>query len=725
MGKTVVIAEKPSVGRDLARVLNCTENKNGFIEGKQYIVTWALGHLVTLAEPESYGENYQSWKLEELPMLPNPLKLVVIKQTQKQFYTVKAQLLRKDVDSIVIATDAGREGELVARWILDKVRTNKIIKRLWISSVTDKAIKEGFKNLKEGKRYDGLYQSAVARAEADWYVGINGTRALTTKFNAPLSCGRVQTPTLAMIDKREAEIQSHQAKPYWQLSASVEDFNLDWVDQKVGEKRIFSKEKLEKIENDLKGKSILITQVKTSKKKTPAPPLYDLTELQRDAHGKYGYSAKETLNTLQKLYETHKAVTYPRTDSKALSSDLVDTLEDRLKACDVQPYRKHIAEIRKKPLRPQKHVINDKLVTDHHAIIPTEQVVTTKLSDRERKVYDLIVTRFIAVFYPHFEYEHTTLEATSGPHLFRNSIQRTISDGWKAVLNKGNSEREENVNSSLLVQGRSYEIKKLSSSEGVTKPPARLTEATLLTAMEKPAAFLEQKSEQLVTTLGKAGGIGTVATRADIIEKLFQNFLIEKKGSFLHLTSKGKQLLTLVPTELKSPALTAEWEDQLEKISKGELSKKHFIDEIKKYATSIVKDIKQSSQTFKHDNVTGSKCPECGKLLLEVNGKKGKMKVCQDRQCGYKKRLAIITNARCPKCKKKLELRGEGEGQTFACICGHREKKTAFEKRKKETQHKKVSKKEVHQYMKKQNNDQDFQNSALADALKKLNLDKE
>ncbi|THG89439.1 DNA topoisomerase III [Alkalihalobacillus alcalophilus ATCC 27647 = CGMCC 1.3604] len=473
----------------------------------------------------------------------------------------------------------------------------------------------------------------------------------------------------------------------------------------------------------LERQKLQVSDVKKVKKKTPAPKLYDLTELQREANKRFGFSPKETLSTLQRLYEQHKAVTYPRTDSNVLSSDLVDTLSERVKAVDVQPYRKHVAQIRRGNLSIQPHAVNDKLVTDHHAIIPTEQVAPASLSDNERKIYDLIVRRFLAVLFPVYEFEQTTIIAKANNQSFKASGHKELVVGWKAIYADTSIKNETIIPS--IQTGDLLTVTKLDKKQELTKPPARFTEATLLSAMEKPASFLENKDPDLVETLGKAGGIGTVATRADIIEKLFQTFLMEKRGQDLLLTSKGKQLLDLVPSGLKSPALTAEWEKKLDSITKGELDQRTFIAEMKEYASSIVKEIKNSEQKFKHDNLTGSKCPECGKLLLEVNGKKGKMRVCQDRECGYKKRLAMVTNARCPKCKKKLELRGEGEGQVFACVCGHREKKSAFEKRKKATQHQKVSKKEVSQYMKKQNKDDDFSNSALADALAKLKLDKD
>jgi len=412
MAKSVVIAEKPSVARDIARVLNCNKKGNGYLEGNLYIVTWALGHLVTLADPESYDVKYKTWNLEDLPMLPERLKLTVIKQTGKQFNAVKSQLIRKDVNEIIVATDAGREGELVARWIIDKVKVTKPIKRLWISSVTDKAIKDGFANLKPGKSYDNLYASAVARSEADWYIGLNATRALTTRFNAQLNCGRVQTPTVAMIAAREDEIKNFKAQNYYGIEAQTTDqLKLTWQDAK-GNSRSFDKEKIDVIVKKLGNKNAIVTEIEKKSKKSFSPGLYDLTELQRDANKIFGYSAKETLNIMQKLYEQHKVLTYPRTDSRFITSDIVPTIHERLKACGIGEYRLLTSKVLKKPIKASTSFVDDKKVSDHHAIIPTESYVNySAFTDKERKIYDLVVKRFLAVLFPAFEYEQLTLRA--------------------------------------------------------------------------------------------------------------------------------------------------------------------------------------------------------------------------------------------------------------------------------------------------------------------------
>ncbi len=586
MSKSVVIAEKPSVARDIARVLKCDKKGNGYLEGSKYIVTWALGHLVTLADPESYDVKYKKWNLEDLPMLPERLKLTVIKQTGKQFNAVKSQLLRKDVNEIIVATDAGREGELVARWIIDKVRINKPIKRLWISSVTDKAIKDGFANLKPGKAYDNLYASAVARSEADWYIGLNATRALTTRFNAQLNCGRVQTPTVAMIASREDEIKNFKAQTYYGIEAqTMEKLKLTWQDAN-GNSRSFNKEKIDGIVKRLDKQNATVVEIDKKQKKSFSPGLYDLTELQRDANKKFGYSAKETLNIMQKLYEQHKVLTYPRTDSRYISSDIVGTLPERLKACGVGEYRPFAHKVLQKPIKPNKSFVDDSKVSDHHAIIPTEGYVNfSAFTDKERKIYDLVVKRFLAVLFPAFEYEQLTLRTKVGNETFIARGKTILHAGWKEVYENRFEDDDvtDDVKEQLLPhieKGDTLAVKLIMQTSGQTKAPARFNEATLLSAMENPTKYMDTQNKQLADTLKSTGGLGTVATRADIIDKLFNSFLIEKRGKDIHITSKGRQLLDLVPEELKSPTLTGEWEQKLEAIAKGKLKKEVFISEI-------------------------------------------------------------------------------------------------------------------------------------------------
>ena len=703
MKKILVLAEKPSVGRDIARVLNCNKDKNGYIEGGKYIVTWALGHLVTLADPESYGEKYKSWKMEDLPILPPKLKTVVIKKTSKQFNTVKSQLNREDVGEIVIATDAGREGELVARWIIEKAHVKKSIKRLWISSSTDKAIKEGFDKLKDGRKYNNLYYSAIARAEADWFVGINGTRALTTKYNAQLSCGRVQTPTLGMILKREEEIRKFVPKEYYSIDISTKkgssNFKMSWID-KQNNTTSFNKEKIENIAKKLNNKEIKITNVKKVDKKRYSKPLYDLTELQRDANKRFGFSAKETLSIMQKLYEHHKVLTYPRTDSRYLTTDIVDTLKDRIKAVNVSDYSKVCNKLLKTNIKGNKSFVDNSKVSDHHAIIPTEErVFLGDLSDKERKIYDLVVKRFLSVLCPPFEYTETTITGECEGEKLRVKGNKVVNLGFTEAY--GDDEDESLNTIPEILENDLLKIEEVKVKTGKTNPPPYLNEGTLLTEMEK-------------------NNLGTVATRADIIEKLFNSFLVESKNNKeIHITSKGRQLLDLAPEKLKTPSLTSEWEKKLTDISNGKGNKDTFIEDIKSYTKEIVREINKSESKFKHDNLTKNKCPNCGKFMLEVKGKKGKMLVCEDRECNTRKTVSQITNSRCPNCHKKLELRGEGENKIFACQCGYREKLSAFNKRKAEEKQK-GSKKDIQKYLKNQNkNEQNF-NNPFAEALAKL-----
>ena len=722
MSKRLVLAEKPSVGRDIARVLNCTKQGNGYLEGKDYIVTWALGHLVTLADPEAYDVKYKSWNLEDLPMLPKQFKLVVIPKTSKQFKAVKEQMLRKDVSEIIIATDAGREGELVARWIIEKVGVKKPIKRLWISSVTDKAIQQGFKTLKDGRNYDNLYSSAIARSEADWIVGMNATRALTTKHNAQLSCGRVQTPTLAMIAKREEEIKQFKPKTYYGLTAISQGIKWTWQDGKSKDIKTFNEERIGQLFKSLQGQSAQIEKVAKTEKKVYAPGLYDLTELQRDANRMFGFSAKETLSIMQKLYEHHKVLTYPRTDSRYISTDIVETLPERLKAVAIGPYRAVANQLLKGKLVTNKSFVDDKKVSDHHAIIPTEQTaLLTDLSDKERKIFDLVVKRFLAVLSKPFVYEQTTLTAKIGSETFVAKGKRVLSLGFKEIYSHQDEEADDHQNLPLVEVGMVLPISKIIQTSGRTQPPAYFNEATLLSAMENPARFMNGASSDVVKTLNETGGLGTVATRADIIEKLFNSFMIEKKGQEIHLTSKGRQLLDLAPTDLKSPELTGEWEQKLSDIASGKLKRQRFVNQMREYATTVVQEIKGSDAKYKHDNLTTTKCPECGKPMLAVNGKRGKMLVCQDRECGTRKTISQITNSRCPNCHKKLELRGEGENRMFACVCGHREKLSTYNKRKQE-QKKQGSKRDVQKYLREQEKNAEPMNSALADALANLKL---
>lgn len=711
MTKILVLAEKPSVGRDIARVLHCSQKLNGALEGKQYIVTWALGHLVTLADPEVYDGRYQNWQIDDLPIMPEKMKLVVIGKTSRQFQAVQTQMKRADVGEIVIATDAGREGELVARWILAKAGIHKPLKRLWISSVTDKAILEGFKHLKDAKAYEPLYQSAQARSTADWLVGINATRALTCKYNAQLSCGRVQTPTLAMVSHREEEIRHFVARPFYGLKIRTGEIEWTWQ-SKRHQTNVWSQVDIQTIIHAIDQQKLRILDIKKKNKKVPSPLLYDLTELQKDANRLYGYSAKETLNIMQNLYEYHKVLTYPRTDSRYLTDDIVPTIKERLTASLGNGLDPIIEQILTQPIVARPHYVNNQRVSDHHAIIPTEQeAYSGTFSEAERKIYMLVLKRFLSVLCPPYIYEETLLTATVNDQIFVAKGRTVQQKGWRSIYDSQLVLDEEENDSyqqlPVLKNGQIMSIDRYTMTTGATQPPARFTEATLLAAMENPVRFMQGgSSQQLTQTLINTGGLGTVATRADIIDKLLNTFLIEKRGQDIFLTAKGKQLLALVPSDLRSPELTAKWELELAKIAQGKAHSNHFLKNIQDYTQQIIQEIKTTDGQFKHDNLTSKKCPECGHFLLEVNGKRGKSLVCSNRECHYKETISINTNARCPECHKKMELVGKGEKQMFVCKnCGYRQQMTAFKKEREQKQQA-AGKNDIKKYMQQQKKQQ-------------------
>ena len=724
MGKSLVLAEKPSVARELAKVLGCRQNGEGCIQGDKYVVTWALGHLVTLADPEDYNKDLKTWSLETLPMLPQKMQLVVIKETARQYNIVQNLLKRTDIDDIIVATDSGREGELVARWILMKANCKKPLKRLWISSQTEKAVREGFRSLRPGEDYYNLFLSAQSRAEADWLVGLNVTRALTCKHNAQLSAGRVQTPTLAMIVAREHEIKNFVPKEYYTIKAKFDGFSAVWAGAN-GQSRMFDKAAAEAVLQRCAGKPSVIYEVSKQYKHKAPPAAYDLTELQRDANRKYAYSAKQTLSIMQSLYEYHKLLTYPRTDSRYITDDIVPTLPDRLRGMAVGNYREMaLALLKSRPLST-RYLVDNSRVSDHHAIIPTEEPADLfALTPEERNIYDLVARRFMAVLSPAFEYEEVKLTVLIGKERFHAKGKTVKSPGWKAAYGQDLSsdddddEPDADVREQVLPQirqGDKLAVKSCDMETGKTKPPARYNEATLLTAMENPTD--SRMSDEMRAILKTTSGLGTPATRADIIEKLFSSFYIERRGKEIVPTSKGMQIIGIVPADLRSAELTAKWEQELALISKGRAKSDAFLAQMRAFASKLVSDVAASASTYTHDNMTREKCPACGKFLLDVNGKKGKLRVCPDRECGYRKNVSMQSNARCPNCHKKLEIRGDGDNRTFFCACGHREKLSDFEKRRAESG---ATKSDTRKYLESQNTRRDPPgNSALAEGLAK------
>ncbi|WP_028593375.1 DNA topoisomerase III [Paenibacillus assamensis] len=657
--KILVLAEKPSVGREIARVLGCRDNHKHYIEGSEYIVTWALGHLVGLAEPEFYDKKYQQWKLEDLPMMPDKMQLTVLRESSHQFKIVQQLMKRADVKELIIATDAAREGELLARWIMQKVNWRKPFRRLWISSQTDKAIKEGFKRLRPGTDFDRLYESARCRAEADWLVGLNVTRALTCKFETPLSAGRVQTPTLGIVMQREKDIAGFRSQEFDQLIADMGGYEAMWRGAN-GDAREFdldaAKTRMEKLANE----RAVVTDLKKSKKQEPHPLAYDLTELQRDANRRFGFSAKQTSNVLQRLYEQHKAVTYPRTDSRHLSSDMTSTLKERLESMAAGPYAALARTIAKRPLSITKRIVDDSKVTDHHAIIPTDEPLRlAQFSPEERKLYDLIARRFLALFLPAAEWEQVALSLRIGDETFTAKGRTALEQGWRQAYDNDWKDEEEEGRSAdareteripRLNVNDVVSVKRLYVQRDRTRPPARYTEASILTQMEKH-------------------GLGTPATRADILEKLVSSDTIEREGVHLKPTGKGKQLIELVSSELRTPELTAKWERELERIARGERRSGDFMQQIREMAKQLVQGVKASEAEYKPHNVSHSHCPDCGTRMLERKSKRGKTLVCPNKECGYKRSAdKQLSNRRCSRCHKRMELKTGKVGKFFQCL---------------------------------------------------------
>lgn len=644
--KSLVLAEKPSVAKELARVLGCRKSAS-YYEGADYVVTWALGHLVTLCPPDHYGEKYKHWRLSSLPMLPEKLDTMVIEKTQDQFNTVKSLLDREDVESVVIATDAGREGELVARWILGQAECKKPCKRLWISSQTDMAIKQGFANLKDASEYDSLFNAAQSRSYADWYIGYNVSRAMSIHFDARLSAGRVQTPTLSLITQREDEIEAFAGKFYYTIKADFGSFKASWYSPE-GTIRIDSEDAAKALEDKLSGAKGAVKTL-TEVPKTEKPPLaYDLTELQRDANKLLGFSAKETLDTLQRLYEVHKIVTYPRTDSRYITADIVPTIPDRLAALSATPFANRVNKMLTSGIRQDlSRLVNDAEVSDHHALLPTEQKVDlSKLTEKEKALWELVITRFLETLSGDYNYKTTTLEADVQGERFIARLTVPVEDGWRdvardvgrrsAVSVDTEEDKEEGLRS--LTEGSELEIKSLSLKKNNTIPPERYTEADLLYAMEHAGRLVED------TELKKhlANGLGTPATRADIIEKLIQNSCIERKDKYLVPTAKGRELVRLVPEQLKSARLTGLWEERLSKISSGKEEPDGFISDIKTNASELVKEVLNDKDEY-NPALMGDeekKCPSCGWPMVKVIDEEGTVHyVCQRFSCGYEEKL--------------------------------------------------------------------------------------
>lgn len=625
----LIVTEKPSVAKDIARVLNINMSRDGYMENNEYIITWCVGHLIQLAYPEEYAPKYKSWNINDLPIFPKQFKYMVNPSTAKQYETVKSLMLSDTVDEIICATDAGREGQLIFGYVYVNAGCKKPVERLWISSMTDEAIEEGFKNLKDNKEYFSLYQSARARSEADWLVGINATRLFTVKYNQMLTIGRVQTPTLSLIVQRQKEIDDFVSQPFYEVTAECEMFTATWFN-KDGT-RIDKLEKAEEIVNRCKDKEATVTKLKTKRATVERPLLYDLTELQRDGNRRYGYSAEQTLDAAQNLYEKYKLTTYPRTDSRYLTKDMKPKIAGLLQnvrdGWDGAEYC--VDKVVKQKINADKRVIDDSKVTDHHAIIITPNIRNfshIKLSEKEKNILRLIIARFICVFDCKQEYDQTDLEIRIEKDKFKARGKKVVIPGWKEVediiLGKVKEDADEkeitvsiNVGDKLMPR----EIKVLTKK---TSPPKPYTEATLLTAMETAGKQIED--EKLREEM-KSIGLGTPATRAGIIEKLISVGYIKRNRKNLIPTQNGIQLIEIVHDKLKKPDLTGEWESELGKIAKKEASSKYFIADIKRYVAEIIKEGKMSSTKNVTFEQTGRKskrnavgtCPRCGREIFE------------------------------------------------------------------------------------------------------------
>ena len=630
MGKILVIAEKPSVASDIARVLKCKDRGEGFLYNEKYIVSWAIGHLVTLFEPEDYDVSLKKWSMDTLPVLPENIKLKALPKTKSQLKVLSKLMNSKDTESIICATDSGREGELIFRYIYDIVKCKKPFKRLWISSMTDTAINEGFKNLKNGSDYDNLFHSAKCRSEADWLVGINATRAFTVRYNALLSIGRVQTPTLAMIVSRQKEIDNFVPEDYFEVESDYGDFKGTWFkypDDK--ETKIKDINIAKNIVERVKGKNAVVYDNIIEEKKQNHPLLFDLTELQRECNKKYGFSAKKTLDIAQALYEKHKVITYPRTDSRYLSDDMKKEMGEILKKIGDTGKYSEFVEYSLNNIKNSltKRVFDNSKVSDHHAIIPTKgKLNIEKLSSDEEKVFNIVVLRFLSVFYTPYIYNSVKIFFFVYNEHFISKGTEIVHKGWTVLYESFNNKKDSNeVILPKVNSGDNLNIKKCKVLSKKTMPPKQYTEATILSAMENAGKFVED--EELKESL-KESGIGTPATRAAIIERLISVGYVRRSGKNLVPTEKAEKLIEIVPDELKSPETTGKWEKGLSSIAKGKMTSERFMGSIERYVRFLVDNAKNSDtsvQFEKEQNKTKTKksvsgigkCPICGKRIFE------------------------------------------------------------------------------------------------------------
>lgn len=632
---TLVLAEKPSVARDIARVLGARDKGENCLIGKDYVVTWALGHLVTLKEPQELDERYTRWKKEDLPILPARMETKVIKKTRSQFLAVKKLMNDKETGDIICATDSGREGELIFRYIYEQAGCRKPVRRLWISSMTDEAIRAGFDSLRPSSDYDALYASARCRADADWLIGMNATRAYTIRYGVLLSIGRVQTPTLSMLVRRRREIDAFVPQVYYLVNADFGDYKGVYIDAK-GEKKIATEEDAQAIAARVRGQQASVLEATREHKSLPPPLLYDLTTLQREANAQFGFTAKKTLETAQKLYEQHKLLTYPRTDSRYLSHDMLGKVQSTLAAYDgvLQPLGEKALEY---GVRMSKRIFDDAKLTDHHAIIPTgKKAANLSLTADERRLYELVAKRLAAVFYPNYEYDALRVVTACGQDRFLSTGQTVTQEGWKAVYageqasgsRRGGKKKEDEQPLPDLHPGDERVCRDAKVTQDQTKPPKEYNDASILLDMEHAGRQIEDEElrEQM-----KDCALGTPATRAAIIERLISVGYVSRRGKNLTATEKGVHLIEAVPQEIASPETTGRWERALAEIARGSDGEQRFREGIARLAAFLVQNASGAPDVAfapeerrgrtKRVPTLGVACPLCGKGKVAENSK--------------------------------------------------------------------------------------------------------
>ena len=615
--KKLIVAEKPSVGRDIARVLGVRERGEGYLYGGEYVVTWAVGHLVALSEPGECDPRFRQWRMADLPMLPDKIPLKVLPGTKDQFAVIKKLMNSAKIESIICATDSAREGELIFRYIYQMAGCTKPVQRLWISSMTDAAIRQGFAELKPAAAYDALYESARCRSEADWLVGMNASRAFSLRYDAHLSVGRVQTPTLSLIVKRDREIEAFVPQDYWEVRANFGDYEGLWInpnprpespdgkkdDKKSPETRVYDKALAEQVKNAVRGRPARVEESTTETKHFQPPQLFDLTSLQREANRKFGFSADKTLKLAQALYETHKLVTYPRTDSRYLPDDMKPKVKKVLGLLP-EPYAAMVRSERMNPDMYSKRFYDNSKISDHHAIVPTDRRANLSgLTGDEAKLYDLIVRRLIAAHYPDYVCENAKIITAVDEHRFKSTGVMPVDEGWHAVYGEDKAPSKESPLPRLSV-GDERRVEKVSVKASKTKPPVPHTDASILNLMENAGRDIEDEAlrEQM-----KSSGLGTPATRAAVIERLIQVGYARRSGKSIVSTEKGRQLIDVVPTQISSAVTTGKWEKALAEMAAFSDStarnakSERFMSGIRRFSQFLVDAAKQAPDSVRFE----------------------------------------------------------------------------------------------------------------------------